>query len=382
MLKKSLVTVVAILVCLALVVSCSAPAAPAAEEAPAATEEAAAPAEEAAAPAEEASADTADVEEVAPAEGDFVAAADLTPPPGKTPASAPVDQVAEKPLKIATIMVQNNPFGAAVLVGQNYAKEILADRNCTVDCLSVEDFDPQKWTSVIDNCIATGYDAICFFGISEALQPVVDKGVDAGILMYAFNTEPGNNSKRQAWYGQNGVEGGKQCGAALEALMEGEGEYAIITGDFSVLGHEERRQGAREVLDANEKLVLVGEIENNDKAEEAYTAATNYMTANPDLKGIYVTAGGPSGAAKAIEDAGKTDSVMLVCHDVLAESAPYVASGTIKACLDQDPFNQGYQPVVDAFNKLVADQTPPDQTFYDGVMATPDTVKDLFPELF
>ncbi len=315
-------------------------------------------------------------------EGDFTPADQLTPPPGKTPLSLPVDQVAEEPLKIATIMVQNNPFGAAVLVGQNYAKEVLADRNCTVDCLSVEDFDPQKWTSVIDNCIATGYDAICFFGISEALQPVVDKGVDAGILMYAFNTEPGNESKRQAWYGQSGTKGGEQCGAALEELMGGEGEYAIITGDFSVLGHEERRQGARSILDANDKLVLVGEIENNDKAEEAYTAATNYITANPNLKGLYVTAGGPSGAAKAIEDEGMVDQVMLVCHDVLAESAPYVASGTIKACLDQDPFNQGYQPVVDAFNCLVAGVEPPSQTFYEGTMAVPEDVQELFPELF
>lgn len=371
MFKKSLVTVFAILLCIALFAGCTGKPA-----------ESSAPAQQSTQASESASSAEPAGESAQAEGGDFVPADKLVPPPGKTPLSMPADKVSEKPLKIATIMVQNNPFGAAVLGGQNYAKEVLADRNCQVDAISVEDFDPQKWTSVIDNCIASGYDAICFFGISEALQPVVDKGVDAGILMYAFNTEPGNNSKRQAWYGQSGTEGGKQCGKALDELMGGEGEYAIITGDFSVLGHEERRMGAREILDANDKLKLVGEVENNDKAEEAYTQATNLITANPNLKGIYVTAGGPSGAAKAIEDAGKAGEIVLVAHDVLAESAPYVASGTIMACLDQDPFNQGYQPVVDAFNKLVADITPPDQTFYDGVMATPETVKELFPELF
>jgi ABC-type sugar transport system substrate-binding protein len=314
--------------------------------------------------------------------GEFVAAADIVPPPGKTPQILPVDQVSEKPLKIATIMVQNNPFGIAVLQGQNFAKQILADRNCTVDAISVEDFDAQKWVSVVDNCIASGYDAICYFGISESLQPVTDKGVDAGILMFAFNTEPGVNSKRHAFFGQDGVTGGKICGTALEELMGGEGKYGIITGDFSVLGHEERRQGAREILDANPKLELVSEVMNNDKAEEAYSHATNMMTANPDLKGIYVTAGGPSGAAKAVEDAGKTDSIMVVCHDVLAESAPYVASGAIKACLDQDPFNPGYHPVVAAFNMLVAGEVPVEFNLYEGVLATPETVTDLFPELF
>lgn len=316
------------------------------------------------------------------AAAEFVPGAEIVPPAGKTLLSIPADKVAEKPLRIATIMVHNNPFGAAVLFGQNFSKEVLADRNCTVDCIAIADFDAKTWADTLESCIAAGYDAICYFGISEALQSVTDKGVDEGILMYTFNTEPGNNSKRQAWFGQSGVEGGKQCGKALEELMGGEGKYAIITGDFAVLGHEERRLGAREILDANNKLVLVGEYENNDKAEEAYTHTVNLITANPDLKGIYVTAGGPSGAAKAIEEAGLQDQIMLVCHDVLAETAPYIAAGTIKACLDQDPFNQGYQPVVAAFNTLVGEKAPPSQTFYKGVMATPATVKDLFPELF
>lgn len=370
MLKKTLVTLVAVLLCVSLLVACSAPA-PAESSAPAADASKAPAAEETKA------ADGGD------AAGDFVKAADMEIPAGKKPLSMPVDQVSEKPLKIATIMVQNNPFGAAVLVGQNWAKEVLADRNCTVDCLSVEDFDPQKWTSVIENCIATGYDAITFFGLSEALQPTVDKGVDAGILMYAFNTEPGENSKRQAYYGQDGDFGGQQCGKKLEELMGGEGEYAIITGDFTVLGHELRRKGAHKVLDANSKLKMVAEVENNDKAEEAYTQTVNILTANPNLKGLYVTAGGPSGAAKALEDQGMADQVMLVAHDVLAESAPYIANGTIKGCMDQDPFNQGAQPVIDAFNQLVAGQGPKEEiTWYEGVMATPDDVKELFPELF
>jgi ABC-type sugar transport system substrate-binding protein len=312
----------------------------------------------------------------------FTPADQIIAPAGKTLASLPVDQVAEKPIRIAAIMVQNNPFGQAVLQGEEFAKEILADRNCIVDCLSVEDFDVQKWTSVIDNCTASGYDAICAFGVSDALQPAISRAVDAGLLVYLFTSNLSEGSKHQAWYGQGLVDGGRQCGEALEKLMGGEGKYAIITGDFSAISHEQRRTGARSVLDANPKITLVGEVMNNDKAEEAYNHATNFITANPDLKGIYVTAGGPSGAAKAVADAGLSGKVVIVAHDVLAESAPYIASGTIQSCLDQEPFNQGYQPVVDAYNKLVAGITPPKETFYKGVMATPDNVKTLFPEFF
>jgi ABC-type sugar transport system substrate-binding protein len=314
--------------------------------------------------------------------GPMTPAAQIKAPPGKTLLSLPADQVAPKRLRIAAIMVQNNPFGVAVLQGQNFAKEVLADRNCVVDPLSVPDFDAQKWTSVIDNCIASGYDAIAAFGVSDALQPVIKRATDAGILVYLFNSQLSEPRLHVAFYGQGGVEGGRQCGEALAKLLGNSGKYAIITGDFAAIGHEQRRTGARQVLDAVPGLTLVGEVMNNDKAEEAYNHAANFITANPDLKGIYVTAGGPSGAAKAVEDAGMKDKIVVVCHDVLAEIAPYVGNGTVKACLDQDPFNQGYQPVIDAFNQLVTGTKPPAETFYKGVMATPETVKSLFPELF
>jgi hypothetical protein len=61
----------------------------------------------------------------------------------------PVDQVPEKSLRIATIMVQNNPFGMAVMRGSNFARDILKDRNCKVDWISVPDFDPKKFEDVM-----------------------------------------------------------------------------------------------------------------------------------------------------------------------------------------------------------------------------------------
>lgn len=313
---------------------------------------------------------------------DFVKAEEIEVPAGKTPNLFPVDQVAEEPIRIAAIMAQTNPFGQAVLAGQEWAKSAVEDRNCTVDCISVEDFDAQKWTTIIDSCIASDYDAICFNGISEALKPVCDKGADAGILMYAFNTEPGEGAKRIAWFGQDNTRAGELCGETIKELTGGEGQIGIITGMFSVLGHEQRRQGARSVLDECEGIEIIGEWENHDKAEEAYNLTTDMIVANPDLKAIYVAAGGPSGAAKAIADAGKAGEIILVCHDVLDETAPYIKDGVISACIDQDPFNQGAEPVIAAFNKLVADEDVPDQNFYDGIVATPDNVEELFPEYF
>jgi ABC-type sugar transport system substrate-binding protein len=277
-------------------------------------------------------------------------------------------------------MVQNNPFGMAVMEGTLFAKEILKDRNVKVDWISVPDFDPQKFEAAMQNVITAQYDAVTLFGLSEALQPVVDKAVDEGILVYTFNTEPGLNSKREAFWGQDGFWGGQKCGNLLIDAVGGEGKYAIITGSFNVLGHELRRTGARDVLDKNTDMVLIGEFENQDKAEEAYNVTQNLLTSNPDIAGIYVTAGGPFGAAKAIQDAGLTGEVKLVCHDWMAETVVYIRNGVVTACLDQDPFNQGYAPVVSAFNKLVAGITPEEINWFEGDVATPENVAEKIPE--
>ncbi len=314
------------------------------------------------------------------AAGKFTPAKDIKAPPAVTLMGLPADVVAPKQIRIATIMVQNNPFGMAVMQGTNFAKEILKDRNCKVDWISVPDFDPQKFEAAMQNCITAQYDAITLFGLSDALTPVVDKAVAAGILVYSFNTEPGMNSKRQAYWGQDGFAGGKTCGQLLSDAMGGSGKFAIITGSFNVLGHELRRKGARSVFDANSKLTLIGEFENQDKAEEAYNITQNLLTSNPDIKGIYVTAGGPFGAAKAIKDAGLTGKVKLVCHDWMQETVGYVRSGEVTAVLDQSPFNQGYAPVVAAFNKLAAKIEPKEINWFDGDIATPANVDQKIPK--
>lgn len=315
------------------------------------------------------------------ASADFTPAAELDVPAGKVLRTLPVDQAAEEEIRIASICVQNNPWGAAVMVGQNYAKEVLADRNCVVDVISVEDFVAMNWTSTIENCIASGYDAICIFGVSDELNPVVDSATSNGILVNCFNGDL-PDTERMAWFGLDDYAGGQAAGQAIADALPDGGKYAIITGDFSVTGHEKRRTGCRSILDEIENIELVSESQNDDDANKAYSLTTDLLTANPDLSALYVTAGGPSGAAQAIQDAGKAGEVTLVCHDVLDAVADYIADGTISVAIDQDPFNQGYEPVVTAFNKLVADQDCEELNAYEAVIATPDTVKDLFPELF
>ena len=82
------------------------------------------------------------------------------------------------------------------------------------------------------------------------------------------------------------------------------------------------------------------------------------MTAHPDLTGIYVTAGGPFGAARAVEEAGKAGKVHMVTFDAVDETMQYVNKGVIDATIGQDPDAQGHDPVIRLYNYLVAGELP------------------------
>ena len=139
--------------------------------------------------------------------------------------------------------------------------------------------------------------------------------------------------------------------------------------------------GALEYFAKNDPgIKIVGKYENRDSAETAYSLTRDMLTANPDLKIVYVTAGGPFGAAKAIKDLGLTGKVGVVCYDHIPENIAYAKTGQIYAAIDQDPFGQGFDSCVYLYNYLVAKQKP--SSYFIPVkltVMTPENVNQLYP---
>jgi len=103
---------------------------------------------------------------------------------------------------------------------------------------------------------------------------------------------------------------------------------------------------------------VVQTVENQDKGDVAFTQANELMTAYPDLAGIYVTAGGPFGAAEAVEKAGKMGVVHMISFDFVDETMEYVKKGVIDGTIGQDPFAQGHDPAIRLFNMMVGGVAP------------------------
>ena len=273
---------------------------------------------------------------------------------------APVDKQPGKAMKIAVLGLENNPFWIPVKEGTQKAAEELAPYGVTVDWIVPGDqHTAEVFGAAIDAAIAQEYDAIATIAGDSGVAPFIDKAVAAGIPVATFNSETNTENGRLFFVGADLYLQGQTAGKAMADAIGGKGKVAIITGFFAVEAHELRRTGFVDYLKENNPDVeIVGEVENTDKGDIAYTQAQDFMSANPDLAGIYVTAGGPFGAAAAVEDAGKTGQIKVISYDFVDETMQYVKKGVIYATLGQDPFAQGHDPAIRLFNYLVGDVMP------------------------
>lgn len=295
----------------------------------------------------------------------------------------PVENKDGEEIRIATLLVQNNPFWVTVTEGAEDVKEFLKDEkyNCTVDIITFDDFDGQQFSEAINTCVIKGYDAICTVGVADSIVPAINAATKAGIPVYTFNSETEKESDRVAFVGQDLYNAGVLAGETLADLIGEEGQVGIITGYYNVFAHEQRRQGVEEALGKIEGIEIVGDVENHDSGDEAYTATKNFITANPDIKGIVVTAGGPHGAAKAIEELGMQDQISLVCFDTTDEIVSYLKKGIINASIGQDPYGQGADPVILAYNQIVTGEPEVTGNAFTAMdVYTPENVNEYFPD--
>jgi ribose transport system substrate-binding protein len=93
-------------------------------------------------------------------------------------------------------------------------------------------------------------------------------------------------------------------------------------------------------------ITVVGTQYSDGDATRALNIATDFMTANRDLAGIYAcNEGSTTGAGNGIEQAGKAGTVRFVGFDWSANTKSLIERGVLDATMVQNPYQMGYQGV-------------------------------------
>ena len=249
---------------------------------------------------------------------------------------------------------EGDSFATVVYNGAVAAAE---DMGCKVDYMW-SGWQPDKMVSQFKNAIAQKPTAICIMGHpgDAAFAPLVDEARAAGIIVTSQNSPlPTIEDKYKAdgfgYVGQELYASGQMLAkAAMDRSGAKSGDKAIVWGLLGQEGRGQRTAGVKDTFEKAGLTVAYYEISDavNADASQGTSVFTGFMAANPDAK-IVVTDHGAltSTVGTYLSAAGKQPGdVYAAGFDLSSASVDAINSGYLGCILDQQPWLQGYLPVV------------------------------------
>lgn len=211
---------------------------------------------------------------------------------------------------------------------------------------------------------------------TDALAPVIDRLLAAGIPVVTYNTD-NPASKRLAFAGQDLVQSGVEAGKLMASVLGGKGKVMIVTLDAAAQWSLDREKGAREGLAAaGPDIEIINTLNTGSDPQKMYSAIENAMLANPTVTGILSLECCTTPAAGTwVQRSGKAGEVKVVGFDLLDQTVDLVTSGEIQATIDQAPEKQGFA-AVDMLVKFLAG-TPIDNLDTGVGIYTKDNIAEV-----
>ena len=214
--------------------------------------------------------------------------------------------------------------------------------------------DPNEQTRMAEDAINQKADAILLAPSDPAaLAPVAAKIKEANIPLILIDSAI-STEDYDAFFSTDNEAAGALAGETFAKLVNGRGKIGIVHAQPSSTTAIARGKGFEtkiKEIAPNIQIVSV-QYSDGDKAR-ALNIATDIMTANPDLVGFFTSNEGSTiGVARAIEDMGKKDSVMLVGFDKSQDTIRALENGTLKATIVQNPYRMGYEGIQTAVDIL------------------------------
>ncbi len=223
--------------------------------------------------------------------------------------------------------------------------------------------DAALQVQIIEDLIAQSVDAICVVPFSvEALEPVLKKARDRGIVVVSHEASNQINADAIIEAFDNHAYGAHLMDH-LAGFMGNDGQFATFVGGLTSKSHMEWIDGAlaRQKEKYPELEQVAERIEDYDDQNLAYEKTKELLTTFPNLRGIQGSASTTAaGAGLAVEERGLEDKVMVVGTSLVAQTRPYLESGSVKLISFWDPADAGY-----AMNRI-AEMLLEGKTLTDG----------------
>lgn len=282
----------------------------------------------------------------------------------------------------------SNPFWQAVKKGFDDACEKLS-ANCQMLFTQSEGSIEQQIAN-IQAALSRSPDALILTIVDDqALDQIVADAREQGIVVIASNvddTEGAEGNERQAFIGQGFIAAGNALGRAMAERFPEEGPINAVVG-VSAPGQnwsEQRAQGIIEYLEeyqaANpDRKVTIERLDTGTEGAVVADRVGSYLNANPDTTVYFNTGLWHAYVARVLADRGvQPGEVLLGGFDIVAEVLQQMEAGYIQVQVDQQPYMQGFMPVMQAYLAKTVGLSPADINTGTGLVF-PEDVEAIMP---
>ena len=280
----------------------------------------------------------------------------------------------------------SNTFWQAVQKGYDDACSKLAAK-CQMVYVQT-DGSVQEQVANMEAAIARKPDALITSIVdNKAFDDVIKRARDAGIIVIASNVDDLEGAKgnaRQAFIGQGFVAAGHSLAAAQWKNFPKTGPIHVLMG-VSAPGQnwsEQRALGVTNFLDEQMKShpELKITYEKLDSGTDLATTSDRvgaYLSAHPETNAYFDTGFWHAGVARVLADRKvPPGKVLLGGFDLVPEVLEQMKKGYVQVQVDQQPYMQGFMPVMEVYLAKTVGLAPSDIDTGQGIV-TPDMVDSI-----
>ena len=249
-----------------------------------------------------------------------------------------------------------NPYFVAI---RDAVEEAAIENGFEFKC-NAPDFsiEVDKQINICEAFIAEGVDVLILIpNDATAIVDVINSAAEKGIAVFLVDSGA-DESDYISYIGTDNYAGG-----VMAAEWFGEnvsGQVAVIDGAAGNQATTERYNGFMDTIGQYSNIEVVTSDYGNGDMGTSITVAENFLTAYPDLAGIFACDDQMAqGAGQAVQAAGKGDVVTVCGFDGSPEGAQAILDGIMNASVAQQPRLMGTTAVEYAVKYLNGETVDP-----------------------
>jgi simple sugar transport system substrate-binding protein len=264
---------------------------------------------------------------------------------GGSPASGIFKQ--GKKLKFVFVNhVTTNPFFVPTKYGAEDACKLLG---CTYQWTGSENSNVNEMVNAMNTAITGGADGIAVALVdNKAFNQPTDAALKAKIPVVSYNADATGNA-RLAYIGQDLFVSGQEMGKRIADLV-GSGDVALFIATPGSANIQPRIDGAQNVL-KKASGITTHVVATGAAVPAELSTIDAYAQGHPDTKGYFaVDAGSTQSLAQTIQKHGlRSKGAKGGGYDLTPITQKLLADDQIDFTIDQQPYLQGFLPVLELF---------------------------------